>query len=464
MDISIIGTGYVGLVTGACLAEIGHRVVCVDNDEEKIGILKGGGIPIYEPGLDELVKRNTAKGRLSFTSRLEEGIEKGTVIFICVGTPPLEDGEADLSAVERVTRKIAEAANSYKLIVEKSTVPVQTGMWIEKTIKIYNNRQNAEFDVASNPEFLREGTAVLDFLHPDRIVVGVTNERAERLLRELYRPIIERTFICPVHSAQGRHRGRPLLPLSAPGGCLSSEPVPFLVTDIQSAELIKHASNSFLAMKVSFINAISDLCDKVGADVTKVAEGIGLDKRIGLSHLNAGIGFGGFCFPKDLQAFVRIAEKSGCDFSLLREVERINNSRIEAVVNKLKSHLWILKEKTIGVLGLAFKPNTDDIRFAPSLEIIKRLQREGVNIKAYDPKAIEKAKRELEGVTFCNDPYEVAEGCEALIIATEWREFKALDMARIKALMRRPFILDGRNIYDRDKLIEMGFEYVGMGR
>ncbi len=460
MDISIIGTGYVGLVTGACLAEIGHRVVCVDNDEEKIAILKGGGIPIYEPGLDELVKRNTAKGRLSFTSRLEEGIETGTVLFICVGTPPLEDGEADLSAVERVTRKIAEAANSYKLIVEKSTVPVQTGMWIEKTIKIYNNRQNAEFDVASNPEFLREGTAVLDFLHPDRIVVGVTNERAERLLRELYAPIIERSFVCPVHSL-------PPSQADAPGGCPFSEPVPFLVTDIQSAELIKHASNSFLAMKISFINAISDLCDKVGADVTRVAEGIGLDKRIGASHLNAGIGFGGFCFPKDLQAFVRIAEKSGCDFSLLREVERINNSRIDVVVNKLKANLWILKEKTVGVLGLAFKPDTDDIRFAPSLEIIRRLQREGVNIKAYDPKAMEKAKRELEGVTFCDDPYEVAEGCEALIIATEWREFKTLDMARIKTLMRRPFILDGRNIYDRDKLVrlrQMGFEYVGMGR
>ncbi|MBI5167694.1 MAG: UDP-glucose/GDP-mannose dehydrogenase family protein [candidate division NC10 bacterium] len=456
MDISIIGTGYVGLVTGTCLAEIGHRVVCVDNDEEKIAVLKSGGIPIYEPGLEDLVKRNTAKGRLSFTSRLEEGVERGTVVFICVGTPPLEDGEADLSAVERVTRKIAEAANSYKLIVEKSTVPVQTGMWIEKTIKIYNNRQNAEFDVASNPEFLREGTAVLDFLHPDRIVVGVTNDRAERLLRELYAPIIERSFVCPIHS-----------PPSASGGCPSSEPVPFLVTDIQSAELIKHASNSFLAMKISFINAISDLCDKVGADVTKVAEGIGLDKRIGASHLNAGIGFGGFCFPKDLQAFVRIAEKSGCDFSLLREVERINNSRIDVVVNKLKAHLWILKEKTVGVLGLAFKPNTDDIRFAPSLEIIKRLQREGVNIKAYDPKAMEKAKRELEGVTFCNDPYAVAEGCEALIIATEWREFKTLDMARIKTLMRRPFILDGRNIYNREELVrlrQMGFEYVGMGR
>lgn len=447
MEICIVGTGYVGLVTGTCLAEIGHRVVCVDDDLEKIATLKQGQMPIFEPGLDSLVTRNRREGRLSFTTDLKEGIEAATVIFICVGTPPLEDGDADLSAVEQVARRIGELSSAYKLVVEKSTVPVQTGMWIEKTLKVYGGGEGDRFDVASNPEFLREGSAVEDFLHPDRIVVGVEHPRAERLLRELYEPILHRTFACPIHST-----------------CGEAGPVPFLVTDIKSAELIKHASNSFLAMKISFINSVADLCELVGADVELVAEGMGLDRRIGRAFLNAGLGFGGFCFPKDLQAFVKIAEKCGYDFGLLREVDRINELRIAQAVKKLKDQLWILKEKVIGVWGLAFKPDTDDVRYSPALVLIKRLLAEGVAVKAYDPKAMERARQQLPSLVCCQNPYEVASGADALVVATEWKEFTSLDLTRVKSLMRRPLMLDGRNLFDRQKMKAMGFEYLGIGR
>lgn len=447
MEICIVGTGYVGLVTGACLAEIGHHVVCVDDDLEKIATLKQGQMPIFEPGLDDLVTRNRREGRLSFTTELKEGIEAATAIFICVGTPPLEDGDADLSAVEQVARRIGELSSTYKLVVEKSTVPVQTGEWIEKTLKVYKRDEDAGFDVASNPEFLREGSAIEDFLHPDRIVVGVEQPRAERLLRELYEPIVNRAFTCPIHSS-----------------CGGTGPVPFLVTDIKSAELIKHASNSFLAMKISFMNSVADLCELVGADVELVAEGMGLDRRIGRAFLNAGLGFGGFCFPKDLQAFVKIAEKCGYDFGLLREVDQINEARIAQAVKKLKDQLWILKEKVIGVWGLAFKPDTDDVRYSPALALIKRLLAEGVAVKAYDPKAMERARQELPSLVCCQNPYEVASGADALVVATEWKEFTSLDLTRVKSLMRRPLMLDGRNLFDRQKMKAMGFEYLGIGR
>ncbi|MDD5559434.1 UDP-glucose/GDP-mannose dehydrogenase family protein [Candidatus Methylomirabilis sp.] len=447
MEICIVGTGYVGLVTGACLAEIGHRVVCVDDDREKIATLKRGELPIFEPGLDNLVTRNRGAGRLSFTADLKEGIEAATVIFICVGTPPLEDGDADLSAVEQVARRIGELSSAYKLVVEKSTVPVQTGMWIEKTLKVYGGGVNERFDVASNPEFLREGSAVEDFLHPDRIVVGVEHPRAERLLRELYEPILHRAFTCPIHSK-----------------CEKVRPVPFLVTDIKSAELIKHASNSFLATKISFMNSVADLCELVGADVELVAEGMGLDRRIGRAFLNAGLGFGGFCFPKDLQAFVKIAEKCGYDFGLLREVDRINQARIAQAIKKLKDQLWILKEKVVGVWGLAFKPDTDDVRYSPALALINRLLAEGVAVKAYDPKAMERALQQLPSLVCCQNPYEVASGADALVVATEWKEFANLDLTRVKSLMRRPLILDGRNLFDRQKMKAMGFEYLAIGR
>jgi len=447
MKICIVGTGYVGLVAGTCLAEIGHRVVCVDDDRQKIEVLRSGEMPIYEPGLEELVARNVGEDRLAFTADLKEGIEAATAVFICVGTPPLEDGDADLSAVEQVARRIGELSSSYKLVVEKSTVPVQTGMWIEKTLRVYGDGGQVEFDVASNPEFLREGSAVVDFLHPDRIVVGVGHPRAERLLREMYDPIIRRTFVCPVHST-----------------CSATEPVPFVVTDIRSAELIKHASNAFLATKISFINGVADLCELVGADVELVAEGMGLDARIGRAFLKAGLGFGGFCFPKDLQAFVKIAEKCGHDFRLLREVDRINQARIPQAIKKLKDQLWILKEKVVGVLGLAFKPDTDDVRYSPAIALVKQLLGEGVSVRAYDPKAMEKARGEIPSAMFCRDPYEAVTGADAVVVATEWKEFESLDLTRMKTLMRRPLILDGRNLFNREKMKSMGFEYLGIGR
>jgi UDPglucose 6-dehydrogenase len=447
MKICVVGTGYVGLVTGTCLAEIGHCVICVDNDEQKIQTLNAGKMPIFEPYLEKLVHQNRRRGNLSFSGDLGQGARNSEVIFICVGTPPLENGEADLSPVEKVTREIAVAANSYKLVVEKSTVPVQTGEYIYRTLQIYCREEKGRFDVASNPEFLREGSAVEDFFHPDRVVIGVNNLQTEAILRQIYQPILERTFSCPVHSP-----------------CPSSPRPYFLVTDIKSAELIKHASNSFLATKISFINAIAEICGRVGADVERVAEGMGLDPRIGKEFLKAGLGFGGFCFPKDLQAFVRIAEKIGYDFSLMKEVERINKSRIDAAIEKLRKKLWVLREKTIAFLGLAFKPQTDDIRFAPALELIRRLRKEGCIIRAFDPKAMEKAASEIPAIFYAQSPYEVAEGAEAVVLATEWPEFLNLDWIKMHQVMARPFILDGRNFLNRSLLMEMGFEYEGMGR
>jgi UDPglucose 6-dehydrogenase len=447
MNLCVTGTGYVGLVTGTCLAEIGHRVVCLDNDESKIQTLNAGKMPIFEPHLEDLVRSNREKGRLSFTTDFGQANQDAEAVFICVGTPPLESGEADLSAVEKVVRETASRSSSYRLIIEKSTVPVQTGEYVYRTMQIYSRGEKGLFDVASNPEFLREGSAVYDFFHPDRIVVGVENPRAERILRELYRPILERKFACPVHSL-----------------CPPSSPPAFLVTDVKSAELIKHASNSFLATKISFINAIADICERVGADVEKVAQGMGLDARIGKDFLRAGLGFGGFCFPKDLQAFVRIAEKNGYDFSLLREVERINKGRIEAALEKLKKELWIRQGKTIGILGLAFKPQTDDTRFAPALELIRRLLKEGVKVRAYDPKAAEKTREEFPDIFYAKSPYEAAEGTEALILATEWPEFRQLDWENIRQAMIHPYIFDGRNFLDSTQLRSIGFRYEGMGR
>ncbi len=447
MKVCVIGVGYVGLVTAACFAHTGHTVVGVDDDREKIILLQEGEIPIYEPFLDRMIPKAVSEGRLRFTENLTDGVQACEVLFICVGTPPLEDGEADLSSVESVVRRIAEVAEGQKLIVEKSTVPVQTGYWIEKTLKLYGHGETDRFAVASNPEFLREGSAVEDFLHPDRIVVGVEKPEPAQILRSLYGPIIQGAFQCPVH-----------------GTCPRGRQVPFLVTDIASAELIKHASNSFLAMKISYINLIADICERVGADVVRVAEGMGLDRRIGRAFLDAGIGFGGFCFPKDLQAFVRIGEKHGCDLSLLKAVERINRKRIDVVFKKVHDYLWIIRGKTITVLGLSFKPNTDDIRFAPSVELIHRLLSEGAKVKAYDPKAIPKARRILEEVEFCDDPYEALDGADAAIVMTEWEEFKRLDLNQVKQRMRRPLIVDGRNIFDRKKMESLGIEYSGMGR
>ncbi|MEW6096093.1 MAG: UDP-glucose/GDP-mannose dehydrogenase family protein [bacterium] len=429
MKICFIGAGYVGLVTGTCFADLGNNVICVDNNEEKIRILKSGGVPIYEPGLNEMIERNVNKNRLSFTTSIEEGIETSDIIFIAVNTPPLPDGDADLSFVENVSKEIAQTMKTYKLIVEKSTVPVETGEWIKHTVKI-NNKHKVEFDVASNPEFLREGSAVHDIMNPDRIVIGVESPRAEKILRELYAPF----------------------------------KAPIIVTDIKSAELIKHASNSFLATKISFINAVANICERTGADVIKVAEGMGYDSRISKSFLNAGAGFGGSCFPKDLSAFIHISQKYGYDFKLLKEVENINNEQKKLVVTKVKKAVWILKDKKIGIWGLSFKPNTDDMRRAPSIDVIEMLQREGAIIKAFDPVAMEKAKQILKNVTFCKDPYEVAQGCDCIVIMTEWNEFKEIDLAKVKDEMANPVIVDGRNIYDPGKMKELGFMYQGIGR
>lgn len=427
--VCVIGCGYVGLVTGSCLADLGHRVICVDNDEKKISLLRKLKIPIYEPGLEGLIKKNIHAKRLNFTTKIKEGVEKSEIVFIAVGTPPREDGSADLSAIEKVAEEIARSMRSYKVIVEKSTVPVETGEWVETTVQ-RNNNSGVEFDIVSNPEFLREGSAIYDFLHPDRIVLGVKSKRAEKIMRELYAPI----------------------------------KAPILVTDIKSAELIKHASNSFLATKISFINAIANFCELVGADVEKVAEGIGLDKRIGKEFLNAGAGFGGFCLPKDLEAFYWIANKLGYNFELLQVVKKINEEQKRNIVKKIEDLVWIIQGKTIGVLGLSFKPDTDDIRFAPTIEIIKMLQEQGAKIKAYDPQAMEKAKEVLTQVKFCENPYEVAKNSECLVILTEWDEFKKFDLKRIKNLLCQPIIVDGRNIYQPEEMKKLGFIYKGVGR
>ena len=447
MHVAVIGTGYVGLVTAACLAEVGHTVVGMDDNPAKIAVLEAGRLPIYEPHLDRLVAQNCRQGRLRFTTDVAEAVREATVIFLCVNTPPRPDGEADLTYVERAVRRVAEHATRDTLLVEKSTVPVQTGQWIQKTLAVYAKRPGIAFDVASNPEFTREGMAVEDFLHPDRLVLGVSHPRAEAVLRALYAPIVEGRFACPVHP-----------------DCRVDRAVPVLVTDIASAELIKHASNSFLALKIAFANAVADVCEAAGADILEVVKGVGLDKRIGRAFLNAGIGFGGSCFPKDLQAFVKIAEQNGYEFTLLKEVARLNVGRRALVVAKLKQALWILPGKRIGLLGLAFKPHTDDIREAPALDIARRLLAEGALVQGYDPQAAAKAQDAVPGLTVCPDPYAAAQGAEALVLCTEWPEFATLDFARLKAGMVRPLLLDGRNALDREAVTALGFEYLGIGR
>ncbi len=429
MQLSIIGTGYVGLVTGTCFAEVGHQVICVDNDANKVKMLQAGGIPIYEPGLEDLVQKNVAAGRLKFTSSTAEGVQNSDVVFIAVPTPPQVDGSVDLSYIERVARDIAAALTSYKIIVDKSTVPVKTGEKVAETIKRYCTSK-VEFDVVSNPEFLREGFAVGDLMKPDRVVVGVASPRPAAAMREVYAP-----FNAPI-----------------------------IVTDINSAELIKHAANSFLALKISYINAIANVCEAAGANVQEVANGIGLDERIGRRFLNAGIGFGGSCFPKDLSAFIKIAEQIGYDFKLLKEVQRINADQMERFVKKITDTLWVLKDKKIGVLGLAFKQNTDDVRSSPAIDLCLRLAKDGAALRVYDPKAMEKARPLLPNATFVADMNAVAEGCDALVIATEWDEFKQIDLARAKKIMTAPIFFDGRNLFDPAEMEKLGWIYKSVGR
>ncbi len=429
MKLSIIGTGYVGLVTGTCFAEVGHQVICVDNDAAKVKLLQSGGIPIYEPGLEELVKKHVATGRLQFTNSTAEGVQNSDVIFIAVPTPPQPDGSVDLSYIERVARDIAAAMTSYKIVVDKSTVPVKTGEKVSQTIKRYCPAK-VEFDVVSNPEFLREGFAVGDLMNPDRVVIGVASPRPVAAMREIYTPF----------------------------------KAPIIVTDINSAELIKHAANSFLALKISYINAIATVCEAAGANVQEVAQGIGLDERIGRRFLNAGIGFGGSCFPKDLSAFIKISEQVGYEFKLLKEVQRINADQMERFVKKITDTLWVLKDKKIGVLGLAFKQNTDDVRSSPAIDLCQRLLKDGATLRVHDPKAMDKARPLLPNVTYVDDLNAVAEGCDALVVATEWDEFKQLDLARAKSSLTHPILFDGRNLFDPAEMEKLGWIYKSVGR
>ena len=445
MKLSVIGAGYVGLTTAACLAQIGHDVFCSESDPEKLAKLQNGGMPIFEPHLEDVMKTARKATRLRFGCT-EEAIDWGDAIFICVGTPPLSNGDTDLHAIEALARNIAKRALGYRLVIEKSTVPVQTGAQLRKHLSVHRTK-GLSYEVASNPEFLREGASVEDFLHPDRIVIGVDSPHAAEMLREIYAPIIQQEFTCPLHA-----------------DCPKQEDPVFLVTDTNSAELIKHASNSFLAMKISFINMVADLCEAVGADVTKVAQGMGLDRRIGPAFLNPGIGFGGFCFPKDLQAFVRIGEKSGCDFSLLKEVERINESRIGHFLEKIRKELWVIRGKKLAVWGLAFKPNTDDVRFAPSIALLKALTAEGAMVCAYDPEAAAKARAVLPNINCCADPYLAAQGADAILIVTEWDEFRRLDWDRLRKIVECPLVFDGRNVLDAETVARHGFHYVGVGQ
>ena len=429
MDISIIGCGYVGLVTGACLAELGHNIIAVDNNLEKLAQLQRQECPIYEPGLEQLIKIYTAEGKLRFTDSIAEAVRGSQIVFICVNTPPLPDGRADLSFIEAVSKEIALNMDGYRLIVEKSTVPVRTGEWVKRTISAYAP-QDAEFDVASNPEFLREGTAINDFLHPDRVVIGVSSQRASSLLVELYEPLN----------------------------------APLLITDINSAELIKHSANAFLALKISFINSVAQVCQRSGADIKKVAKGIGLDHRIGMASMEAGIGYGGMCLPKDVAAYIRIAKDLGYDFELLEAVEKVNNRQRRWALEQLKTIYTNLRGLRLAVWGLSFKPHTDDLRFAPAVEIVQALIQAGAQVQCYDPAAMTKAAQLLPEAIMCVDALEACQQAQALIICTEWPQFKSVDLLEVRQRMAAPIVLDGRNLFEPKRMAEHNFKYYGVGR
>src|SRR5579862_4302085 len=449
MRIAVVGSGYVGLVAGACFADLGHDVILVDNDERKLAALKNGQVPIHEKFLPELLGRHRGQ-RLTFSDDLREAVRASAAIFIAVGTPPTERGEADLSFVESVAREITGAVDDYKVIVEKSTVPVYTSEWIRKII-LRNGADAGSFDVASNPEFLREGTAVTDFLFPDRIVVGCDNERCANVLREIYAPLTSGSY----YETAG----------AIPQPDRTSIPAPIIVTSTKSAELIKHASNAFLAMKISFINAVSSMCESVGANVNQVCHGIGTDSRIGPRFLNPGIGYGGSCFPKDVMAFRAVARECGYDFRLLDEVMRINEDQRDRFLRKVRSALWTLRGKQLGVLGLAFKGGTDDIRESPAIFLVQALLQEGSKITAYDPAAMERAREVLGNrVAFAESSYEAARGADALLILTEWEEFANLDLNRLRQELRYPIVIDGRNLYDPEVMSAQGFTYYSVGR
>ncbi|MBR8828500.1 MAG: UDP-glucose/GDP-mannose dehydrogenase family protein [Gomphosphaeria aponina SAG 52.96 = DSM 107014] len=454
MQVCVIGTGYVGLVTGVCLAHIGHDVICIDNNEQKVKLMQSGQSPIFEPGLSELMKSASAAGRLIFTSDLEKGVEHGEILFIAVGTPALPNGESDTRYVEAVARGIGvHLKHGYKVIVNKSTVPIGTGDWVKRIVldgmaeqeKYLGENEDvpANFDVVSNPEFLREGAAVYDTFNPDRIVLGSNSEKAIALMQQLYSPIVERKF------AENK----------------SLPPVPVVVTDLNSAEMIKYAANAFLATKISFINEVANICDRVGGDITQVAKGIGLDSRIGEKFLQAGIGWGGSCFPKDVSALIHTAEDYGYETHLLKAAVSVNQRQRFIVIEKLQHEIKVLKGKTIGLLGLTFKPDTDDMRDAPALNIIEELNRLGAKVKAYDPIVSQTGiSHGLSGVIIETNPEMLADDCDALVLVTEWQEFLKLDYSKMAKPMTHPVIIDGRNFLNREELKQAGFHYVGVGR
>lgn len=432
MNVAVIGTGYVGLVTGACFSEFGINVICVDNDAEKVSSLRAGKIPIFEPGLEEIVKRNHANGRLAFTTEVGDAIRQSLVVFIAVPTPTREDGSTDLSFVEEVASTIGTHLNGYKVVVTKSTVPVGTSSRLEKIISAAAEGKH-RFSVASNPEFLREGSAVEDFMRPNRVVIGAESDEAIAILRDLYRPLylIE---------------------------------VPLVVTNIATAELIKYASNAFLATKISFINEIANLCEKVGADVHTISRAMGLDNRIGGKFLHPGPGYGGSCFPKDTRALVQFSHELGVEQRIVAAVVETNDYQRQRMVDKITSFVGDLSSKRLAVLGLSYKPNTDDVRESPAIDIIKKLQHLGARIKCFDPQAMRRAENELRDVEFCRDPYQAAEGCDALVLATEWNEFRNLDLVRLRSVLKDPCVIDLRNVYNPQTMAGMGFRYTSIGR
>ena len=451
VQIAVVGSGYVGLVAAVCFAEMGHSVICVDNDESKVAALQGGDTLIHENHLPELLERyrNT---RVRFMTDLGEATRSCQAIFVAVGTPQSETGDADLSYVEAVASEIARSINGYKVIIEKSTVPVYTNEWIRRVIE-RNGVPRDAFDIVSNPEFLREGTAVEDFLHPDRIVVGADSERASELLSEIYSPL-----------TQGEYYRRPT---AIPGCCSADNRPTLLQTSTKSAEIIKHASNAFLALKISFINAVSNLCEAADANVEQVARGMGLDSRIGPKFLRPGIGYGGSCFPKDIAAFRSVAEQMGVDFSLLSEVEKINSNQKKRFLSKVRSALWTLRGKRLAVLGLAFKGDTDDIRESPAIDLVEMLLAEGCTVVAYDPAAMVRAESKIprsSQMRYASGVDEAAADADALLILTDWQEFARLDLVQLHSLMRYPIIVDGRNLYDPQHMIENGFTYLSIGR
>jgi UDPglucose 6-dehydrogenase len=455
MRVCVIGTGYVGLVTGVCLAHIGHHVICVDNNEEKVKLMKSGQSPIYEPGLSELMQSATESGKLEFTADLGLGVKHGEILFVAVGTPPLPTGESDTRYVEAVARGIgAHLDSGFRVIVNKSTVPIGSGDWVRRIVldglaerqlseQTTGNGSDVNFEVISNPEFLREGSAIYDTFNPDRIVLGGNNEKAIAMMQELYRPIVDRKF----------------------SENSSLPPVPVVVTDLSSAEMIKYAANAFLATKISFINEVANICDRVGANVTQVAKGIGLDSRIGNKFLNAGIGWGGSCFPKDVSALIHTAADYGYNTELLNAAVNVNTRQRVIIIEKLQQELKILKGKVIGLLGLTFKPDTDDMRDAPALNIIEQLNRLGAKVKAYDPiVSASGLSHGLSGVLIETDPQRLADACDALVIVTEWQEFLKLDYGKMSKLMVNPVMIDGRNFLDQTTVEQAGFRYIGIGR